>query len=78
MAGMAVAEGMDEMEAMKAITINAAEIIGIEDRVGSLEVGKDADVVIWNKHPFEMVLNLRLSSSMVKLSSVKVSLGVTN
>ncbi len=53
MAGMAVAEGMDEMEAMKAITINAAEIIGIEDRVGSLEVGKDADVVIWNKHPFE-------------------------
>jgi imidazolonepropionase-like amidohydrolase len=53
MAGMAVAEGMDEMEAMKAITINAAEIIGIEDRVGSLEVGKDADVVIWNKHPFD-------------------------
>lgn len=53
MAGMAVAEGMDEIEAMKAITINAAEIIGVEDRVGSLAIGKDADVVIWNKHPFD-------------------------
>lgn len=53
MAGMAVAEGMDEWEAMKAITINAAEIIGIDDRVGSLAVGKDGDLVIWNKHPFE-------------------------
>ena len=53
MAGMAVAEGMDEYEAMKAITINPAEIIGIEDRVGSLAVGKDADIVIWKKHPFE-------------------------
>ncbi len=53
MAGMAVAEGLDEMEAFEAITINAAEIIGIDHLVGSLEVGKDADVVIWNKHPFE-------------------------
>lgn len=53
MAGMAVAAGMDEMEAFKAITINAAEIIGIDHLVGSLEIGKDADVVIWNKHPFE-------------------------
>ncbi len=45
-AGLAVKEGLDEMEALKAITINPAEILGIDERVGSLEVGKDADLVI--------------------------------
>ncbi|MBW4827845.1 MAG: amidohydrolase family protein [Clostridiaceae bacterium] len=40
--------GLDEVEALKAITINPAEIIGISDRVGSLEVGKDADIVIFD------------------------------
>lgn len=54
MAGMAAAAGMDRMEALKAITINAAEIVGIADRVGSLEVGKDADIVIYDGHPFEI------------------------
>jgi len=53
-AALAVKEGMEEEEALKAITINAAEILGIEDRVGSLEVGKDADIVIWNGHPFDL------------------------
>lgn len=52
-AGLAVREGLPEMEAMKAITINAAEILGVADRVGSLEAGKDADVVIFNGHPLE-------------------------
>ena len=45
-AGFAVKAGMDEFEALKAITINPAKHLGIEDRVGSLEVGKDADIVI--------------------------------
>ena len=54
MAGMAAAAGMDRMEALKAITINAAEIVGIADRVASLEVGKDADIVIYDGHPFEI------------------------
>lgn len=54
MAGMAVAAGMDETEALKAITINPAEINGIADRVGSLEVGKDADVVIYDGSPLEI------------------------
>ncbi len=36
------------MEALKAITINAAEIVGIDDKVGSIEVGKDADIVIYD------------------------------
>jgi len=50
---LAVREGMPEEEALKAITINAAEIIGVAHRVGSLEVGKDADVVIFSGHPFD-------------------------
>ena len=52
-AAIAVREGMDEMEALKAITINAAEITGIADRVGSLEAGKDADIVIFDGHPLD-------------------------
>jgi imidazolonepropionase-like amidohydrolase len=43
--------GATEDEALKMITLNAAWIIGIEDRVGSLDVGKDADITIWNNHP---------------------------
>ena len=45
-AGLAINAGLDEQEAWKAVTINPAVITGIADRVGSLEVGKDADVVI--------------------------------
>ncbi len=52
-AALAVREGMPEEEALKAVTINAAEIIGVADRVGSLEVGKDADIVVFSGHPFE-------------------------
>jgi len=47
-ASYAVGAGMDAYEAIKAITINPAEILGISDMVGSLESGKDADVVIWS------------------------------
>lgn len=50
-AGLAVKSGMDEFEALKAITINPAKHIGIADRVGSLEPGKDADVVIADGSP---------------------------
>lgn len=50
-AGIMVREGMPEEEAWKAITINSAEILGIADRVGSLEVGKDADIAIFDGHP---------------------------
>lgn len=51
-AGIAVREGMAEMEAFKAITINAAAITGAADRIGSLEPGKDADIAIFSAHPF--------------------------
>ena len=52
-AALAVREGMPEEDALKAITINAAEIIGVAERVGSLEAGKDADVVVFSGHPFD-------------------------
>lgn len=50
-AGMAVKAGMDEFDALKAITIHAAEHIGLQDRIGSLEEGKDADIVITEGSP---------------------------
>jgi imidazolonepropionase-like amidohydrolase len=53
-AALAVREGMDEKEALKAITINAAYAAGIDDRVGSLEPGKDADIIVYDGHPFEL------------------------
>lgn len=53
-AALAASEGMDIDEALKSITINAAEILGVADRLGSLDAGKDADVVVWSDHPFEI------------------------
>lgn len=58
-AGMAVKAGMDEFDALKAITINPAEHIGVADRVGTLEVGKDADLVITNVCPFEVMTEVK-------------------
>ena len=52
-AALAVREGMPVEDALKAITLNAAEIIGVADRVGSLEVGKDADVVVVSRDPLD-------------------------
>lgn len=45
--------GLPAMEAVKAITIRAAQILGLEDRIGSLEVGKDADIVLYAGDPME-------------------------
>ncbi len=53
-AGMAIKAGMDPFKALQAITINAAKHIGIEDRVGSIEVGKDADIVVATGNIFEV------------------------
>jgi imidazolonepropionase-like amidohydrolase len=68
-AAVAVKEGMDEQEALKAITINAAEITGISDRVGSLETGKDADIIIMDGPPLELktkVLYTIINGQVVK------------
>lgn len=52
-AGLAHNAGLDEIEALKAITINPAEIVGLSHRVGSIEEGKDADIVIFDGNPIK-------------------------
>jgi len=52
-AGNAVAYGMTRDDALRAITLTPAEVFGVADRIGSLQVGKDADVVVWSGDPFE-------------------------
>lgn len=54
-AGLAVKNGMDPKEALKAITINPARHLGIDDTVGSIEEGKDADLVIIEGSPFDIL-----------------------
>lgn len=53
-AGMAVKAGLPMEEGLKAITINPAKICGVADRVGSLEVGKDADIAVFTGNPMEV------------------------
>ncbi len=53
-AGMAVKAGMDPFDALRAITVNAARHAGVGGRVGSLEAGKDADIVVTDGCPFEV------------------------
>ncbi|HKF20806.1 MAG TPA: amidohydrolase [Candidatus Angelobacter sp.] len=50
-AGKIIHYGVSEEDALKMITLNPAWIIGVDDRVGSLDVGKDADITIWNGYP---------------------------
>lgn len=52
-AGNAVAYGMTWDDALKAVTLNPAEAFGVADKVGSLQMGREADVVVWSGDPFE-------------------------
>lgn len=54
-AALAVREGLEEYEALKMITINPAITLGLEHRIGSLEIGKDADIAIYDNHPFSFI-----------------------
>mgnify|MGYP005776647411 FL=1 len=58
-AGMAVKAGMDPFAALQAITIYPAEHIGVADRVGSIQVGKDADLVLTDGCPFEVMTEVK-------------------
>ncbi len=68
-AGLAVKAGMDPFEALKAITINPAKQIGIADRVGSIEVGKDGDIVITDGDP--MVSNTAVRKVFINGEAVE-------
>jgi len=46
--------GMSELEAWKTVTINPAKLLHLDDKVGSIKVGKDADVVLWSHHPMSI------------------------
>lgn len=58
-AGLAVKNGMDYEEALKAITINPARITKLDNRVGSLKAGKDADLVIFDGDPLQLYTNVK-------------------
>lgn len=53
-ASIAIREGLSETSALHAITIRAAQMIGLEERVGSLESGKDADIALFDGHPLDV------------------------
>ena len=76
-AGISVGHGLSEEEAIKAITINPAKILGVGDQVGSLEVGKTANVVIWSESPIQMrarVLEVIINGKRIPLTSVQTRL----
>ena len=71
-AGLAVKAGMKEESAWRAITLNPAHVIGISDRVGSLEVGKDADIAIFEGNPLR---DIQCKTKAVFVNGQQVSKG---
>jgi imidazolonepropionase-like amidohydrolase len=56
---MAISHGLSEEAAWRAVTIDAAEIMGVSRRIGSIEKEKDADLVVWSGHPFDIYAKVR-------------------
>jgi imidazolonepropionase-like amidohydrolase len=52
--GNAIANGLDRDAALQAVTLTPARLWGVADHVGSIDVGKDADLVVWSGDPFEL------------------------
>ena len=57
-AGYAMRGGLSFDDALAAVTITPARMVGVDDRIGSIEVGKDADLVLWSGTPFEPTSNV--------------------
>jgi imidazolonepropionase-like amidohydrolase len=55
---LTVSEGLKPTDALKCITINGAEILGCDDRLGKIEVGYDADLVVYSAHPLDMMARI--------------------
>lgn len=75
---LAVKEGMDRDAALRAVTINPAEVMGVADRVGSLAPGKDADVVLWSGDPLDFTsraLRVWVSGREVYTYDVETGMG---
>jgi imidazolonepropionase-like amidohydrolase len=60
-AALSVKHGLDRDTALRALTLNPARIIGIDDRLGSIEPGKDADLVIWSGDPLDVLSRVTLA-----------------
>jgi len=60
-AALSVKHGLDRDTALRALTINPARIVGIDDRLGSIEPGKDADLVIWSGDPLDVLSRVTLA-----------------
>ena len=69
-AGIAARFGLEEEQALRAITIDAASLLGVSDRVGSLEKGKDADLVVWSGMPLAVASRPELVMIDGKIGSV--------
>ncbi|RZU60701.1 amidohydrolase [Zhihengliuella halotolerans] len=54
-ATLSVKEGLDPVTALRALTINPARVLGLAERIGSIEVGKDADLVLWSGDPLDVM-----------------------
>lgn len=59
--GIIIRNGLSEEDAFKAVTINPAKLLGVETKVGSLEIGKDADIAIFDGHPFSSMTLCRFT-----------------
>ncbi|MBP3540757.1 MAG: amidohydrolase [Clostridia bacterium] len=59
LSGITVREGLSEDAAFRSITINAAKAAGVDDRLGSIALGKDADIVVFTGHPFHYLTKTR-------------------
>lgn len=76
-AGNAVAHGLPWQQALRAITANPAEIFGLESRVGTLQPGREADLVIWNGDPLELTTwaeRVMIRGRLVKMESRQTQL----
>jgi imidazolonepropionase-like amidohydrolase len=76
-ASISVAHGLPEEEALKALTINPARILGIDKLVGSLEVGKLANIALWNNTPIQLssrVHKVIIGGNVVPMTSIQTRL----
>lgn len=76
-ASISVAHGLSEEEAIKALTINPAKILGVDELVGSLEVGKLANVALWDDTPIQLSSRVRkviIEGNVIPMTSVQTRL----